>query len=159
MSSSDPIVLPPATVAPQAPGKLRDLMGLAARFGLAGLANTAIGFAIIETLDIGFGVKPFIANACGYGIGIGVGFVLNHGFVFRYQGARPPVARYLVMAIVAFAANQAVLAIAHHLLGPSPMMRTLAQLAGMGTYTLLTFVLCRLWVFTHPKPAVSPAPN
>ncbi|MDB5438220.1 MAG: hypothetical protein JWM33_647 [Caulobacteraceae bacterium] len=134
-----------------APRGLRLFLTLLARFGVAGLVNTAVGFLVIEVLDVGFGVQSNLANGCGYAVGIGTGFILNHGFVFRYQGGRRVVvARYLLAVLFAFLVNQAVLAGVHHLLGSTAIMRTAAQLAGMASYTALTFVLCRQWVF---KPA------
>jgi putative flippase GtrA len=137
-----------------APKELQPFLTLLARFGVAGLVNTAIGFLVIEVLDVGFGVQSNLANGCGYAVGIGTGFILNHGFVFRYQGGRGVVARYLLAVLFAFLVNQAVLVGVHHLLGSAAIMRTAAQLAGMVSYTTLTFILCRQWVF---KPAPSDA--
>ena len=128
------------------------LFAVLARFGVAGLVNTAIGFLVIEVLDVGFGVQSNLANGCGYAIGMGTGFILNHGFVFRYQGGRGVVARYLLAVLFAFLVNQAVLVGVHHWLGPTAIMRTAAQLAGMVSYTALTFFLCRQWVF-RPAPS------
>ena len=132
------------------PGGLQPFLALFARFGVAGLVNTAVGFLVIEVLDVGFGVQSNLANGCGYAVGIGTGFILNHDFVFRYQGGRGVVARYLAAVLFAFLVNQAVLVIVHHLLGSAPLLRTTAQLAGMTCYTALTFLLCRQWVFKHP---------
>jgi putative flippase GtrA len=139
-------------------GNLKALAALLARFGVAGLINTALGFFVIEALDVGLGVQPNIANACGYAIGMGVGFVLNHGFVFRCQDrSKAVVARYLATVLAAFLVNQLVLLTAHHVLGPAPLMRTVAQLAGMASYTTMSFVLCRQWVF-RPRPVAAIAP-
>lgn len=132
------------------PGTPRPLLTLLARFGAAGLVNTALGFLVIEALDVGLGVQANLANGCGYAVGLATGFFLNRGFVFRYQGGRGVVTRYLITVQFAFLVNQAVLAAVHHLLGPAPLMRTTAQLAGMVTYTILTFVICRQWVFKQP---------
>jgi putative flippase GtrA len=142
---------------PPAPAGLKSLAGLVARFGVAGLINTVVGFLVIETLDVGLGVQSNIANGCGYAVGMGVGFVLNHGFVFRYQGGRGVVARYLAVVMLAFLVNQAVLVGVHALLGPTPLMRTAAQLAGMASYTALTFILCQQWVFRSRIMRAEPA--
>jgi putative flippase GtrA len=132
-----------------------DLLALLMRFGLAGAVNTGVGFAIIEALDIGFHVPSAIANACGYAIGFGIGFLLNRGFVFRSSG--PGVLpRYLVAVAAAFALNQAVLAGLRLAAGDAPLARTLAQLAGMAVYTATTFVSCRYWVFAAaPNKTIS----
>lgn len=133
-----------------APDKRTDLLALLLRFGLAGAVNTGVGFTIIEVLDLGFRVPSAIANACGYVVGLSIGFLLNRGFVFRKSG--PGVLpRYLVAIAVAFALNQAVLGVLRMVAGDAPVSRTLAQLAGMATYTAATFVLCRHWVFATPN--------
>ena len=117
--------------------RLRGLIGLLARFGLAGLANTAVGFAVIAGLDLGLHVQPQLANAAGYVVGIGMGFALNRKFVFGF----------------AFVANQGVLAAAHGVLGDSQIEHLAAQFAGMATYTVLTFVLSRYFVFNRASSA------
>ena len=42
---------------------MREAVGLIARFGLVGLVNTAIGFAVVLLLDPILGVPPALANA------------------------------------------------------------------------------------------------
>jgi len=126
------------------------------RFGLAGLVNTAVGFAVIVVLDPVLGLAPALANALGYLAGVGVGFALNRGFVFRSQGAlRATGPRYAIAAACAFALNQGVLRGAGLLLGPSAAHRLLAQMTAMAVYSTTLFVLCRLWVFR--PPSASPA--
>jgi putative flippase GtrA len=127
----------------------------AARFGLAGLVSTAVGFAVIAALDAGLHVAPALANAAGYLVGVPVGFALNRGYVFRHGGALGASGvRYLATVAVAFGLNQLVLRLAGQVLGahldqPAPA-HIAAQLAGMATYTLTTFLLARYWVFRAP---------
>jgi len=119
-----------------------------ARFGLAGLVNTAVGFAVIVLLDPVLGLTPALANALGYIAGMSVGFVLNRGFVFRSQGAlRTTGLRYVVAAATAFALNQGVLRGAGLLLGTGAAHRLIAQMAAMAVYSATLFILCRMWVF------------
>lgn len=130
---------------------LRDLVGLLSRFGLAGLINTAIGLAIIATLDLGLRVEPHLANAIGYAVAIGVSFLLTRSFVFRSR--KPGAAmRFLAAIAVAFAFNQIALTIAGILLGSHPVARSVAQLFGMAVYTATQFVICYFWVFPDRGP-------
>lgn len=132
---------------------MREKLRLLVRFGLAGLANTAVGFSVIAALDVGLGVAPALANAAGYVVGVCVSFVLNRDFVFRSPEKRRTLApRYLVAILIAFAANQAALHAASLMLGETPPERLLAQLCGMATYTVAQFLLFRFWVFRE-KPA------
>jgi len=131
---------------------MRELLGQLARFGAAGLINTGVGFAVIAGLDLGLGVNPALANACGYALGIGLGFVLNRGFVFRSRsGVAASAARFLTAALVAFAINQGVLHLAGQLLGAGGPQHLAAQLAAMAVYTTVLFVICRIWVFRLPR--------
>ncbi len=135
--------------------RVRALIPLISRFGLAGLINTAVGYAIITGLDVGLHVDPNLANALGYLAGVGVGFILNHSFVFKSAaGRRATGVRYLAVVIPAFLLNQAVLTLAGIVLGPGAVQHMAAQLAGMAWYTITVFLACRFWVF---RPAVRAA--
>ena len=124
------------------------LVALVARFGLAGLASTVAGFAVIAALDTGFHVAPPLANLAGYLVGLPLGFALNRSFVFRHEGAASRTAgKYLVAVAGAFCLNQLILRLAGGFLGPGVMPHLAAQLAGMATYTLTTFLAARYWVF------------
>ena len=130
------------------------MTGLIARFGLAGLANTAVGFAVIAALDLGLGLDPHVANAAGYLVGLGMGFAMNRGFVFR-SGRRAAESgpRFVLAALGCFALNQAGLAVAAMVLGDADWARLAAQLAGMGIYSVTLFLICRHWVF---RPSTAP---
>jgi putative flippase GtrA len=127
---------------------VRSLAALIARFGLAGLVNTGIGFAVIAGLDVGLHVSPPLANAAGYLVGMGVGFVLNRRFVFKSQtSARATAPRYVAVVLAAFALNQLILRLAGASLGQGALPHLAAQLCGMAVYTLAVFLACRFWVF------------
>lgn len=127
---------------------MHSLFALLARFGLAGLVNTALGLSVIAALDLGLHVDPHIANAVGYAAGLASGYALNRIFVFKSRDDFGSTGlKYLVAVAIAFALNQAVLAIAGPLFGPAPLARLAAQVTAMVSYTVLTFVLCRVWVF------------
>jgi len=130
------------------------LLALAARFGLAGLANTAVGLLIIAALDLGLGLNPHLANAMGYAVGIVLSFQLNRRFVFRRKA---PVLtsglRFLAAAACAFALNQLVLTGAGALFGASAMARLAAQAAAVGAYAVTLFLISRTWVFRESAAA------
>ncbi len=127
---------------------MRDLFALLSRFGLAGLVNTALGLSVIAVLDLGLHIDPHIANAVGYAAGLASGYALNRVFVFKSRDDFGSTGlKYLIAVGVAFALNQGVLAVAGPLFGPAPLGRLAAQVTAMVSYTALTFVLCRVWVF------------
>jgi len=141
------------------------LRRVAARFALAGLLNTALGFSVILGLEFGLGFAPAAANLGGFLAGWITSYVLNRRMVFRTtQGHASTAWRYLAVVAAAFAANQAMLrltpAVLHALGDPLPpvVAALFAQLSGMACYTGLVFVLCRVWVFAH-RPAAAPNPR
>jgi putative flippase GtrA len=129
-------------------------LGLVGRFGLAGLANTLAGFTVIAVLDLSRVVTPPVANAAGYLVGIGISYGLNHGFVFRSTAnARVTGPRFVAAAVLAFALNQLVLAVASRGFGDAAASRIASQALGMLTYTAALFIACRVWVFGRMRSA------
>lgn len=130
-------------------------LGRILRFAAAGLANTAIGFGTIAALQEGLGWNPYAANVGGFAVGLTVAFGLGRGFVFRARGdGRRQVPRYLAASGLALALNEFVLALAvspsRHLFGTT----IVAQGAGVASYTLANFILCRFWVFQPSEDGV-----
>lgn len=54
------------------------------RFGLVGVVNTALDFALLNVLTLGFGLPTLVANTLSVLVGICISYALNHVFVFRY---------------------------------------------------------------------------
>jgi len=137
--------------APKSPApNLRREAGILARFGLAGLANTGFGLAVILGLELGLGVERHLANAGGYAAGAVLGFLLNRGFVFKgVTPGRGMMVRYVAAMVIAFAVNQGMLTLAGATLPSTDLWRTVAQVLSLGTYTVTQFALMRLWVFRH----------
>ncbi|WP_236846605.1 MULTISPECIES: GtrA family protein [unclassified Bosea (in: a-proteobacteria)] len=115
------------------------------RFGVVGLINTALGYAVILTgLALGWG--DIVSNAAGYAAGLLAGFTLNRRWTFGSQ-AGPSMSegrRYVLVFLAAYCANLAVLALARSLgFVESP----LAQLAGLCTYSILFYLGSSRYVF------------
>mgnify|MGYP001548577814 CR=1 FL=1 len=126
----------------------RALIGQASRFGVTGLINTAVGYAVIVGLDVGLHVRPALANVAGYAVGIPLGFALNRRFVFRQGGAISATGwRYIAVIAPALALNQLVLREAGAALGEGVAAHAMAQLASIVAYTAVSFPALRLWVF------------
>ena len=122
--------------------------GLLARFGGAGVLNTAVGLSVILALDLGVGLDRRLANALGYVAGAALGLVLQKKFVFRQPSHAPGTnLRYVVVMLLAFGLNQVVLTVAGIALPDDKLGRATAQLVAMATYTATQFLLFRLWAF------------
>jgi putative flippase GtrA len=136
--------------------RLPHLLALGLRFAFAGALNTLVGLAVILALDLGLGVTPALANLVGYAVGLTIGWSLQRRFVFRSDASGwATKAKYLTTIAGAFGLNQIVLAGMSYLTGDSDLERALSQLVAMATYTVVQFVVLRLWVFkaTPAQPA------
>ena len=92
-----------------------------------------------------------LAGAVGWGVGAVNGYLLNRAWTFRgaARGA-VPAARYVVVQLMGSALNAALVAIA---VGHEHLPRVAGELAVLPPVTILTFVLCRGWVFARAVPA------
>ncbi|MBX7495376.1 GtrA family protein [Qipengyuania sp. 6B39] len=119
------------------------------RFGLVGLTNTAIGYAIILAAML-LGAGDYLANALGYGLGLSAAYLLHRRFTFRLsgQGNWREAARFVVTAALSFCVNLAVLRAARE---AGYVGNPLAQLAAMAAYSVSFFVLARSWVFLQRR--------
>ena len=135
-----------AAVLPR-PG-VRTLVGQLVRFGLVGAANTALTLATYAVL-VALHVPVPLAGAIGWGVGAVNGFVLNRAWTFRGAASGSiPAMRYAAVALMGSGLNATLLAIA---VGQD-VPRLAAELAALPPVTVLSFALCRGWVFA---PAVS----
>jgi len=124
------------------------MIALLARFSLVGVANTVIGLGVIAILDLGFHLRPSLANAVGYLVGVCFSFFLTRSLVFRSStGAASTAWKYALAMACAFCINQLVLLAMGHLLDARPLSHLMAQMTAMASYTLANFLMCRYWVF------------
>lgn len=119
------------------------------RFSLVGVANTALGYAIILTA-MALGAGDYLANALGYGLGLSVAYLLHRRFTFgqSWGADRTEAIRFAVTAALSFGVNLAVLRAARE---AGYIGHPLAQLAAMGAYSVSFFLLARSWVFLNAR--------
>jgi len=126
---------------------MRAVSGSLLRFGLVGLANTALGFAIFAALHYGMCATPAVANSAGFGFGLVLSYVLNRRFTFRSNRPHGELTGpFLLAAICSYAVNIAVLEACIRI-GLVPIF--LAQLLAMASYTIVFFLLTRYLVFNR----------
>lgn len=116
-----------------------------ARFALVGLANTAVGLAVIVGCKALLGMTDAPANFTGYAIALLLGFTLNQRWTFGYAGnAQSAFARYLLVLGCAYLANLATVMAAIDWLH---LNSYLAQAAGIVPYTVTSYLGSRLFAF------------
>ncbi len=115
------------------------------RFSLIGAAATLIHLLVGVTL-IHAGWGPLIANAAAFCIAFFVSFAGHFGYTFSPGRNSVPgsLARFMVVALAGFAANETLLAglLTRHVLSP-----TATLIVSTGLVALGTFILCRRWAF------------
>jgi putative flippase GtrA len=138
-----------ATVATHEPARF-PLLAQLVRYGLVGVTNTAVTFGAYAAL-VALGVPPVAAAAGGWAAGAVNGYRLNRAWTFRsaLRGASPA-ARYVAVAVLGAGLDAAGVAIA---VGDGDLPRMLAEVAILPAVTVVTFVLCRRWVFAGATPA------
>ena len=119
------------------------------RFGLVGTTNTALTLVTYAVLS-GLHAPVALAAAAGWAVGAVNGFVLNRAWTFRGapRGA-VPAARYAVVALAGSGLNAVLVAIA---VSDQHLPRFAGELAVLPPVTVLSFLLCRAWVFGQEVP-------
>lgn len=117
-----------------------------AKFASVGLFNTFLALAIIYSLKWVLLWGDAIANLVGYVVCILVGFVLNGFWTFGKATLKPRhMLGYLVVAAVAYLMNLIVVLWSIYELG---VPGDFAQLLGVPFFTLTSFVLNKVFVFS-----------
>jgi putative flippase GtrA len=128
-------------------------LAVLSRYALVGVANTVVGYGLILVLDLGLGLRPWMANAAGYGLGMLLSYVLNRRFAFRsrraHRGALPA---FILTAAACWGLNLAVLYGALSAGLPATSAQALAVLS----YTVSFYLFNRYAVFRRaPKEPCS----
>jgi putative flippase GtrA len=114
------------------------------RYGLVGVTNTALTLAAYSAL-IALGAPVALAAATGWAVGAVNGYRLNRGWTFRcaLTGAGPAT-RYVMVAALGAGLDALGTTVA---VGHDHLPRLAAEIAILPAVTIVTFVLCRRWVF------------
>lgn len=139
-----------------AAGRLRDELAAIVRFVLVGLLNTAIGYSVI-LLALALGLGDYLANLTGFLLGIPAAYLLHRRWTFRAATRRSAgeMALYAACFAVAYAANLGVVSAGRQ---AGYEENPLVQLAAIGVYAAVLYVLTRLIVF-RGTAAASPRPR
>lgn len=121
------------------------LTGQLARYGLVGLANTAIGYGLI-LLGLYLGLGDYRANVLGYAVGLCFSFFANRRFTFDRRGAasRAEIGRFLLCFSIAYAANLGIVGLGR---AAGYAEHPLVHLAAMALYSISFFFLMRRIAF------------
>jgi putative flippase GtrA len=121
------------------------------KFGVVGVSNTLLTFAVYTLLLKAFGVWYLAASAIGFVLGAINGFLLNRRWTFSgHVGDSLTPVRWGVVQGCGLALNEALLyVLVHH----ASLDKLLAQACATVAVTVSTFFVNRAWTFRmHPEP-------
>jgi putative flippase GtrA len=119
------------------------------KFGIVGVSNTLLFFAIYTALVKGFGVWYVAASAIGYIVGAVNGFLLNRRWTFReHIGDSLTPVRWTVVQGCGLLAN---LGLVYLFVDGAGLDELLGQACATAIVTVITFLANRAWTFKmHP---------
>lgn len=124
------------------------------KFGIVGISNTLLTFAVYTLLLKGFGVWYLAASAIGFVVGAVNGFLWNRRWTFRgHVGDALTPVRWGIVQGCGLALNLGLLYLFVHDAG---LDKLLSQAFATAVVTVLTFLANRAWTFrVRPPVAVA----
>lgn len=121
------------------------------KFGIVGISNTLIAYAVYTVLLKLFGVWYIAASGIGFAVGATNGFLLNRRWTFRdHVGDSLTPVRWGIVQSAGLAANEGLLFLFVHDVG---MDKLVGQIPTTAIVTVLTFLANRAWTFRVHTPA------
>jgi putative flippase GtrA len=122
------------------------------QFGIVGVSNTILAFAVYTVLLKVFGVWYIAASGIGFAVGAVNGFLLNRRWTFKeHTGDSLTPVRWAVVQTCGLAAN---LALVYAFVGGLALDELVGQACATVIVTVLTFTANRSWTFrTAPDVA------
>lgn len=120
------------------------------KFGIVGVSNTLITFAVYTLLLKGFGVWYLAASAIGFVVGAVNGFLWNRRWTFRgHVGDALTPVRWGIVQACGLGLNLGLLYLLVHDAG---LDKLLGQAFATVVVTVLTFIANRAWTFRAGPP-------
>jgi len=128
------------------------------RFGLVGVLNTAIQYAVFAILFRLAGLPMLLSSALGYLAGLLNSYYVNRKWTFamREGGNRVEFARFLVVNLLAMGMNLLALKV---LVARFGMLPEAAQILAIGASLVVNFAGNRWWTFRTAEAAPEPDTN
>lgn len=121
------------------------LKNSALRYGLVGLANTAIGLSLIYAFKYFAGLGDALANFLGYAIAVVFSYFANSRWTFQYKGPdAAAAAKFLITLAVAYLCNLITVLTAIHAFGIDGYW---AQPLGIAPYAVVGYLGNRYFAF------------
>ncbi|MFZ5987235.1 MAG: GtrA family protein [Bacillota bacterium] len=135
------------------PGSLKDLLNYeknkqVVRFGVVGVTNTAVDYAVYSLCIALLGIHYSIAQLLGYSFGIINSFILNRIWTFKSTNAGKKTSRQFVQFVLVNAVSLGITLLGLNLLVEGlNISEYLAKLAVIVVAQVVNFFGYKLWVF------------
>jgi putative flippase GtrA len=115
------------------------------RFLTVGVFNTLLGYCIIFACMYLVNMSPEISNLFGYSVGLVASYILNRNYTFNSnQRQKTEIIRFLVVFIIAYGSNFAILVILIHKFG---IHEGASQILAGIIYVTVSFFMNKYYVF------------
>jgi len=115
------------------------------RFLTVGVFNTLLGYCVIFACMYLVNMSPEISNLSGYSVGLVASYILNKNYTFNSnQRQKTEVARFLVVFIIGYGLNFAILVTLIHKFG---MHEAMSQILAGIFYVAVSFFMNKYYVF------------
>lgn len=132
------------------------------KFGLVGVSNTLLAFAVYSLLVRGFGVWYLLASGIGFAVGAINGYLLNRSWTFRgHSGGSNTAVRWVVVQGCGLLCN---LGLVYVFVSRAGMDKLVGQALSTAIVVVSTFFVNRTWTFRvhlragDPDRPVPPVP-
>ena len=126
------------------------------KFGIVGVSNTLLAFAIYTLLVKVFGVWYVAASGIGFAIGAVNGFLLNRKWTFKeHTGDALTPVRWAIVQSCGLGCN---LGLVYLFVGGAGLDELVGQAFATAIVTVLTFAANRSWTFRVRPPPTAGAP-
>jgi putative flippase GtrA len=133
------------------------------RFGLVGVVNTAITFAVFNIVTVALHQPPILGHVLGWLAGFVNSFVMNRSWTFRdraHLDTRQVLPRFLVSNLAALGASSVVIVLLDGLAEsaglyvslPRPIVLNAIALAAVSVSLLVNYALLAKWAFREQAP-------
>jgi putative flippase GtrA len=120
------------------------------KFGIVGISNTLLTFAVYTLLLKVFGVWYLAASAIGFVVGATNGFLLNRRWTFRgHVGDALTPVRWMIVQGCGLLANVGLL---YLFVSEAGLGKLIGQACATAIVTVLTFLANRAWTFRMHAP-------
>ncbi len=135
----------------------RPLVEQFAKFGLVGVSNTLITYAVFTVLEEGFGVWYIAASGIGFAVGATNGFLLNRSWTFRGHDAQGGAAlRWVLVQGCGLLLDLALIA---GFVEGAHLNKLVAQAFATVIVVVITFFVNRRWTFRAHLPRADADPS